>query len=650
MKERDGSELFGANDPRSQTTAIIEVDAEDDRQSVLTAILTQEKQGCQQTILILPEPNKAFGRKTDFEGLRLTQQQLRTRLVLIVPPASRLASYARRQRLPVYDSLEHYRAQTLVPQLAPPAERAASPTTAIASASPPARSESAQTGDERRSAPPQSAPSLTNGDQETQPLPPFQAGQPAVSSSPGPPVFPAAPASSHPRRTPRFKRMRVVLLLALIVIVLGSGLLLVMTGLNPLAILFGGPATSAVVTIVPTSQRLQNTYMLYAQPGLPANPQQHQVSARFLSSPAVTKTLQAAASGHGITPATQAHGLLTFYNALATPQTVPAGTLLTDEQGVQVITDETAVLPAATPPLEASMTVPAHAVVAGASGNIPATAFKTQPCCSLGITVQNAQPFSGGEDARPYSYVQQSDIDHAAATLQSTLMPQARQALEKLALSSERFAAAPRCSATTTADHQAGDAVATVNVTVTEVCTGEVYNELETRLTAASLLAAEAVQRLGADYSLTGGIATSLPVVAALDRTGLITLRAYAAGVWVYRLDEARQQALARLIEGKSLDEAQALLKRQPGIQSVSLSLAGGNGSTLPVDASRITIQVAVVPGLQGSPLPTPSVVTPTPTPSPSSHPVSPLGSAATGGALLSTSSHKGPRSSSLMQ
>ncbi len=48
MRQGDGADLLGANDPRSASIGIIYVAPTDDRQSVLAAILTQDKLGRKQ--------------------------------------------------------------------------------------------------------------------------------------------------------------------------------------------------------------------------------------------------------------------------------------------------------------------------------------------------------------------------------------------------------------------------------------------------------------------------------------------------------------------------------------------------------------------------------------------------------------------------
>jgi hypothetical protein len=55
MRQGNGSEILGANDPRSANIGIIYVAPTDDRESVLAAILTQERLGRKQVAVVLPE-------------------------------------------------------------------------------------------------------------------------------------------------------------------------------------------------------------------------------------------------------------------------------------------------------------------------------------------------------------------------------------------------------------------------------------------------------------------------------------------------------------------------------------------------------------------------------------------------------------------
>src|SRR5260370_25144810 len=108
---------------------------------------------------------------------------------------------------------------------------------------------------------------------------------------------------------------------------------------------------------------------------------------------------------------------------------MPGGSVFTDARGVEIVTARAGSLPAGNPPTVAQITVPAHAVYAGARGNIPAFAFNNVPCCANGVFVQNGGAFSGGRDQQSYPYVEQSDIDEAASALASSLIPGVHAAL-----------------------------------------------------------------------------------------------------------------------------------------------------------------------------------------------------------------------------
>jgi Zn ribbon nucleic-acid-binding protein len=606
MKEHHSGELPPSEVLRSQAITIIEVRPTDTRQSVLTAILTQEKLGRRQTVLLLPAENKAFHRKVDFEGLRELQRELQTQLIVIAQPDSKVAHYARQQRFPVFSSLEDYAATAQLHQPSP-VEGAAAATEPV----PVTETERGPAVEWPAAALPGPVPAVS-GSALGEGKPGTTAVGPQAPSEQATGAFPAlVPVASSripplPTRRPRVPRRvlasrRFWLFLGLIIVLL----LLISIVLIPLTQIFGGAASAASVTIVPETRDLKQIYTLSGEPGVSSNAARHQVSARLLASSELRQSRQVPASGHGVIPATRAEGILTFYNALPVPQSIPKGTILSAPSGVRVITDQTASLPAATPPVESSASVPAHALQPGSQGNLPAFAFHTVSCCGNGLTVQNALAFSGGADPQPYTYVQQSDIDQASTALQMSLIAAAQRDLQARAAANERFVGGAECPALTSADHQAGDRVSEVTVTVAVVCSGEVYDQVGARVLAASLLANDAARNPGPGYSLIGQIATTIvSATLAQQQQGLITLRVQAEGIWTYQFDAQARQRLANLIKGKTQDQALALLREQPGIQSVSLALSG-SGSRLPDNADAISIHVATVVGLKASPLPT---------------------------------------------
>lgn len=108
MKQGNGSDLLGSNDPRSATIGIIYVSPNDDRESVLAAILTQEKLGRKQIAIMLPNKNKAFQRPVDFDGLKNMRRKLQAQLVIVAPQDSAPADFARQRRFTYFISLESY--------------------------------------------------------------------------------------------------------------------------------------------------------------------------------------------------------------------------------------------------------------------------------------------------------------------------------------------------------------------------------------------------------------------------------------------------------------------------------------------------------------------------------------------------------------
>lgn len=108
MKQGNGSDLLGANDPRSATIGIIYVAPDDDRENVLAAILTQEKLGRKQIAIVLPNQNKAFQRPVDFDGLKNMRSKLQAQLVIVAQQGSGPADFARQRRFTYFISLESY--------------------------------------------------------------------------------------------------------------------------------------------------------------------------------------------------------------------------------------------------------------------------------------------------------------------------------------------------------------------------------------------------------------------------------------------------------------------------------------------------------------------------------------------------------------
>ena len=388
------------------------------------------------------------------------------------------------------------------------------------------------------------------------------------------------------------------------------------------------PTSNVTVTVLPASQTISNSYIISGVTGT-ANATQEQVSVRQLSYTTPAATVNVTGSGVHNIPATTANGTLTFYNAALSPQQVSAGTVFVTSGGVKIVNETAAPIPAATlsgnGTIFGSVSVPAQAVNVGASGNIGALAI-SGPCCTTdnSILVKNLSAFSGGQDAKHYTFIQQGDVNSAIAQLQPGLVTKAQAGLKAQVQSGEQLVNTAQCSPTSNVNQPIGDhgsnvPSATVSVTVT--CTAETYKQSDLTTLVQTLLMQKAQTQAGAGYTLVGEVVTATTVQDV--KQGAVSLLVNAKGVYAYQFSTLQKQQLANLIKGLSASQAVTKLESQTGVASASVP----NGvTTLPSNASQIMITVQLPTGFtSGGTAPggvTPTVTGPgagtgTPTPIP---------------------------------
>ena len=392
--------------------------------------------------------------------------------------------------------------------------------------------------------------------------------------------------------TDRKKRSRWCLLSAGLLLLV----LLLLTGMGmlwdsgPLAPLLFRP--TATITLVPTRVDRKATLVITAVTGMPYAAQ-HEVAARFLSatSPVLVASGQATGTAHVL--ATPAHGTLTLYNAATYTQTIAAGTVLTGADGVQVVTDAPASIPAGNPPLFGVTSVSAHATLAGSRGNIAALDIDGL-CCAAGVAVKNTAGFSGGEDAQTYPTVRQVDIDGLARPLVDVLTQSTTFRVRSQLRSFEWMVTIPACSASIRADQAMGSRATQVTVMVAVTCQAEAFDQQAALRLAATSFTREAIVALGANYALVSRVMTTLVGVTVTARKrGTLALSIETEGVWVYRWTSKQLEALAKHIAGARKQGALAFLQSLAGVQAASILLSGHERTMLPANPSRITIIVA---------------------------------------------------------
>jgi len=310
---------------------------------------------------------------------------------------------------------------------------------------------------------------------------------------------------------------------------------------------------------------------------------------RVLPALTLSQSQSVPATGKRHQTATEAQGRITFFNGLYISQAVASGTILTGAHGVQVITDQPAVIPAANPPGLGQTTIRAHATRAGAQGNIPAGDIN-QPCCLTAVKAVNTTGFSGGQNARDYLVVTKAGIDQAVAPLTASLEKSERAALEAQLNPGEALLTPP-CKPIVSSDHKPGEEATDVHVSVSKTCSSVAYDAPhQVYANATQLIHDEAMKRLGTGYQLMGDVAIHLLHVTIVDTMrGIATIAVKCEAIYVYQLSPGEKQHLLHLVAGKAKQQALQTLLSLPGIQGVRIS---GNAATLPTDPGRITIVV----------------------------------------------------------
>lgn len=360
--------------------------------------------------------------------------------------------------------------------------------------------------------------------------------------------------------------------------------------LAPLTNLQPSKAT-ALVTITPLHPILKHTYTITSVTGQP-NMAQNQVGGARTISDSQSQSLQVNATGNVTIPATNASGTLIF-SRVRKKVTIPAGTPFLDKNNIALVLNAPVTL------LRVSgftISVGAHANPAGSKGNVPALDINGAFCypnCATGSAfhLQNTA-FAGGQDALSYRVVQQSDINNAASQLVNSLASTAQAAVQAQIKASEQSVGSISCGLSSlSSNQQAGARVSSVIVSVTETCRNEVYNVQPAQALAANLLKRDVTTIAGAGYVIVGNVTTIVQAQPKLiDTQGTVSMNIMASATAFYQFTATEAQAFARLIAGKSLADAQALLLQQIGVARATITISDHSANKLPDDPSRISV------------------------------------------------------------
>ena len=333
---------------------------------------------------------------------------------------------------------------------------------------------------------------------------------------------------------------------------------------------------SASVTIIPVERNITLTAAI-------------QVQGRELPLLTLMQSTSIPATGKRHQSARHARGTITFYNGSFSSQTIAAGTIVTGNDGVHIITDQVAIIPAGNPPIYGQITVSAHAVLAGSRGNIAAYDIN-QACCGNSVLAKNTQAFTGGASARDYLVVTRTDMNNAVTSLLIPLSQSEDAALQAQLHTGEALIT-PSCTPSVSSNHKPGDEAKQVSITVSVTCSGIAYIAQKVYAHATQMITKTALQRLGTGYTLLGDVTASVIHATITDQArGIATLTVKLDATFIYQITPGEKQQLVNMIAGKSKSSALHKLLSMPGIQAASIHCTGGD--TLPHDPNHITISI----------------------------------------------------------
>jgi hypothetical protein len=386
-----------------------------------------------------------------------------------------------------------------------------------------------------------------------------------------PPIADSAPETDQRpktrRRPPYFLHFLLILLLFI--------------GLDTVDSVSAEFAPTANVTITPVVKTVTTStaFPIGKGPG--------EVEGRVLPAVTLSQSQTVVATGKGHQDAKAATGTLTFYNGQLQSITVASGTLFTGRDGVQIVTEHTAVIPAAdastNPPAYGYASVSAQAELKGAHGNIAALDL-SGPCCAGSVIVKNLAPFAGGQDARDFTYVQSSDIREATSVLTTTLLRGEQGALGGQLQQGETLVT-PQCTASAISSHKSGDEAANAQVTVSETCKAVAYNQQSLQQAAAQLVRGR-FPNPTMHFQLAGTIQITVRSVSM--QNGMPTLKTTLRGTFVFQINVRQIQSL---VAGKPILKAIPILSRLAGVQTVSITGIADN-QQLPTDAAHIHLNI----------------------------------------------------------
>jgi len=369
---------------------------------------------------------------------------------------------------------------------------------------------------------------------------------------------------------------------------IGGALLVVVGSLVGILYL---PTATATVFVQGTPIKADVT--LLGAPGTAAGSPDHFVTQAVNASQ--SQTFPGTPTGTKQIDAAKATGNVTFsLSCFLCSETVPKGWIVeTSDASKKYATQKSVTLIGPV----GSATVAVVAVTAGGAGNTEAgTIRKIEGNTDDNLGVTNADPTSGGADARTATVIQQSDIDSIRDVYAKDAVPQVTDQLNSKAQGQKLVLVGNGVQTAATSDHKVGEEVTGFTITIKVSGDGVAFDEKAVQQMLKGFLQRKVPQ--GSQLT-TDGMTLKYDPPTDANADGHITLNGHLSGFYTPIFLET---AIRGHLKGMSPSKARAFLQTLPNVMEARVTQSPFGLPWLPLFSSRITLKIQEVSSSSASP------------------------------------------------
>ena len=349
---------------------------------------------------------------------------------------------------------------------------------------------------------------------------------------------------------------------------------------------------TATATVFVQGTPIKGDVTLLGAPGTAAGSPDHFATQALHASQ--SQTFPGTPTGQKQIDATKAAGSVTFTPNCGSDNcsfTVRAGTDVSTGSGKHYMTQKDVTV-------HSPQTVAVLAAQAGLNGNTESDTIRyiNNEILSLLATVSNAQPISGGADARTATIIQQSDIDSIRDVYAKDAVPQVTDQLNGKAQGQKLVLVGNGVQTVATADHKVGEEVTGFTITIKVSGDGVAFDEKAVQQMLKGFLQRKVPQ--GSQLTI-DGITLKYDPPTDANADGHITLNGHLSGFYTPIFIET---AIRGHLKGMSPSKARAFLQTLPNVMEARVTQSPFGLPWLPFFSSRITLKIQEVSSSSASP------------------------------------------------